>query len=1243
MQSLLDSLLRSFKKNYTSKTLTNPTSKSGKSLHLTSSYNALWIQPIEYNLEVNKFLKHKVVEVDSQGRFHLKWTSTLQVGLFPWQGEDNNLLCSALPPEHLFQNLNTETSPLETDEEINKDETLDFIDEEGEGLGFSQTSQWQSVVEDWLPISAKLPTWANVEQLKLVWCLSGNELVLQSLLVNGLYCLDEFKQQGLLVSLNRRFVMLPYWLKQVYEILPNWNQHYNSVDSSCALTWLQEVQEWVQKHYPNVEWVLDDTRLQHRRILQLSQLELHAVASLRYDLKDTHADLIPFNDEIHQALGYASLTESSQAIQRALRNWQLEESQLIIPCDVTTTHKQVLIKLNEKQQDALLFLQREATQQPIQDIIDTLRFPPAESMLRHAPHLVDAFDIDINHYGERVIGIGIPPNLSGAYGKSKFTSVLQTDDLVLDKDPDAEIPFVSTSINEGTGAIYVRICVDDQEYVSCLPESIPDVLQNLQNARSQNSSCIQLKDVENNTIHTLTLPKTPEQLSRLEETLEYEARKAIQKRDNLPPDKTLNLKPKVLIPLSNNDDLEYQEEASTTSSLTTKNIPWEELTLKEGRALFPYQEECVEWLLGSFGKKPGVLLADDMGLGKTFQTLAFIRLVMRWAWSSFSSQTTGTNDFLWNTNAFKDESFCQHPILIVVPPILLDNFQKQADDFFENAEEFKFKVLQGDDIKNYRKPECRFNRGHELSKRMTEEASGTLDLLDLKKIQQFRCIMITYETLTNYQFSFAKLDWSLLICDEVQKAKNTRTNISNALKAVASKAFFKVMMSGTPVENDLSELWNIMDTAYPSKLGTLKDFRKTYQALFQPASQQQEESFKQLTQSLKFGDYQHGVANGRLKEDVYRDSDDFPRLYEHTEKIPMSEEDKETLKAYLRSDKPAILKVSLIKQYSLHPFLPERDFINKTPEAWLKGNQRLQHLFTILDDINAKQEKALVFCQYNLYQEVVQTLINSRYNGHPQLKAINSILSRKDKELSRFQNTEGFASLVLSPQCAGMGLNLQEANHVIHLSRWWNPAVEDQATCRAYRTGQTKAVHVYYFVADYFFENNLHTRLEEKRRLRQGLFDVNYLQDIKAIDLLSDSSDGDLPTLTQIDQITGESTTDQGRQFEEIVKRLLKKQGYISVERPRNGDKGLDWIATTPERQRYGVQVKHVSGGNPYTDFKALERFPQTLINHGLEQGLFITNGSISSNHRHTLKNNPVQWLDREKLYQALESFRRGE
>lgn len=141
---------------------------------------------------------------------------------------------------------------------------------------------------------------------------------------------------------------------------------------------------------------------------------------------------------------------------------------------------------------------------------------------------------------------------------------------------------------------------------------------------------------------------------------------------------------------------------------------------------------------------------------------------------------------------------------------------------------------------------------------------------------------------------------------------------------------------------------------------------------------------------------------------MYRDSDDLPRLYEHTEIVPMSEDDKETLKAYLKSDKPAILKVSLIKQYSLHPFLLERDFINKTLESWLQGNQRLQHLFTILDDIHAKQEKALVFCEYNPYQQVVQAIINSRYNGHPLLKAINSKLNHKDIELQRFQNTEGF-------------------------------------------------------------------------------------------------------------------------------------------------------------------------------------------------------------------------------------------
>jgi SNF2 family DNA or RNA helicase len=172
-------------------------------------------------------------------------------------------------------------------------------------------------------------------------------------------------------------------------------------------------------------------------------------------------------------------------------------------------------------------------------------------------------------------------------------------------------------------------------------------------------------------------------------------------------------------------------------------------------------------------------------------------------------------------------------------------------------------------------------------------------------------------------------------------------------------------------------------------------------------------------------------------------------------------------------------------------------------EEWIQASHRLQRLEELLKAIADKQEKVLIFCEWHLYQKIVQDFVNQRYGTD--LTAINSQVSLEERQavLARFQETKGFSALVLSPKCAGMGLNLQEANHVIHLTRWWNPAVEDQATCRAYRTGQKKDVFVYYFVAEHSFEQNLNERLKQKRALRSNLFDLEYVTPIKPGILLS--------------------------------------------------------------------------------------------------------------------------------------------
>ena len=235
-----------------------------------------------------------------------------------------------------------------------------------------------------------------------------------------------------------------------------------------------------------------------------------------------------------------------------------------------------------------------------------------------------------------------------------------------------------------------------------------------------------------------------------------------------------------------------------------------------------------------------------------------------------------------------------------------------------------------------------------------------------------------------------------------------------------------------------------------------------------------------------------------------------------------------------------------------------------------------------------------------------------------------------------------------------MGLNLQEANHVLHLSRWWNPAVEDQATCRAYRTGQKKNVYVYYFVAEHTFEKNLHDRLEIKRTARKNLFDLSYTQNIPETDILKEMSkeldpetdtDSRIPSLDEIDSIKYQNKSQQGKDFEAIIRNIFEKKGYL-VENPK--DRGVDFIFYDENGKQIAAQVKHVHGGKDYGDRNKLMGFPEVLKSYSrdynIDRAMFITNGTYKDCHQAELKRmgeeHNIEWIDRLTLGKLIDELR---
>ncbi|WP_420226882.1 DEAD/DEAH box helicase [Pigmentiphaga litoralis] len=470
----------------------------------------------------------------------------------------------------------------------------------------------------------------------------------------------------------------------------------------------------------------------------------------------------------------------------------------------------------------------------------------------------------------------------------------------------------------------------------------------------------------------------------------------------------------------------------------------------------PHQEVGLAWLQRHWvSGSSGAMLCDDMGLGKTFQALAFC------AWLR-ELMVAGCID--------------RKPILLVAPVGLLRNWEKEH-------EEHLWSPGLGDIVRVYGEHVKHLKRGR--------HGDGTASL-DTARISQADVVLANYEAVSDYQLSFGAIRFATVVLDEAQKIKSPGTRVTNAIKAM--NVDFFVAMTGTPVENRLADLWCIADAVQPSALGDLKSFSAQYEAdagnvvLLREQVWQEEE---QTTGTPK-------LILRRLKSEKLKG---LPRKFEHPIQHPMPPRQ---LDAYLRAiqqkgmsgDGAMLELIHNMRRVSLHPILMDgglgRGEILDPAES-----ARMAVTFNVLDDIARKGEKALVFLESLDLQDASQlpTIIARRYG----LKRLPMIINgevgtdARQRRVDLFQQEQGFDVMLLSPKAGGVGLTLTAANHVIHLSRWWNPAVEDQCSDRVYRIGQTKDVHIYYPMAvlpdtpEHSFDLQLQMLMERKRNLARNL------------------------------------------------------------------------------------------------------------------------------------------------------------
>lgn len=441
--------------------------------------------------------------------------------------------------------------------------------------------------------------------------------------------------------------------------------------------------------------------------------------------------------------------------------------------------------------------------------------------------------------------------------------------------------------------------------------------------------------------------------------------------------------------------------------------------LQEGFSLKDHQKEGVAWLQHLYkSKASGCLMADDMGLGKTLQILYFID---------------------WHSRKYANHK----PYLIVAPISLLENWRNEYERFFMQPR-MKINMLTSKDVTR------KFNKS----------------IVD--KMQKMDIILTNYESLRISQLNFCAVEFDVVALDEAQKIKSPGTLVTNAAKAL--KCNFKIAMTGTPVENSLLDLWCIMDFCVPGLLGNAKAF----------AAQHQNPLKKEDTDIVALGNEVHDKLGvyfmRRLKKDAAKD---LPDKIELKEKVLMPPVQKEiyasVVNDYTSGIQPNMLVTIMhLREVSEHPYLYDSTLLNHETDEIVDTSARLQATIKFLDEIKKKEEKVIIFVERKETQKMLQKLCLKRYgiitkiiNGDTPSIVKRNMPNKQSRQSSidEFQAVDGFNVIIMSPVAAGMGLNVTAANHVIHYSRHWNPAKENQATDRAYRIGQTKDVFVYYPMA----------------------------------------------------------------------------------------------------------------------------------------------------------------------------------
>ncbi|MFP4254614.1 MAG: DEAD/DEAH box helicase [Halothece sp.] len=451
--------------------------------------------------------------------------------------------------------------------------------------------------------------------------------------------------------------------------------------------------------------------------------------------------------------------------------------------------------------------------------------------------------------------------------------------------------------------------------------------------------------------------------------------------------------------------------------------------------LRPYQARGAGWLafLQKWGL--GACLADDMGLGKTIETIALLLHL-------------------------KEQEDLSSPTLLVCPTSVLGNWEREVHRFSTNLS-------------------CLVHHGEKRKKGQPF----------VKQAQKHDLIITSYALAQRDAKTLEKVSWEGVIVDEAQNIKNPQAKQSKAVRSL--EANFKIALTGTPLENRLSELWSIIDFLNPGYLGSQQFFQRRFATPIEKYSDR--DSLQTLRSLVKPFILRRVKTDKEIIQDLPEKqemnvycglSQEQAELYQQV--VDKALKDIEDAEGIQRHGKILTLLMKL-KQLCNHPALLQKE------EDLISANRsgKLLRLTEMLEELTAERDRALIFTQFAQWGKLLQTYLEQTFNCEVPFLYGATRKKQREEMVDRFQNDpDAPPFFILSIKAGGTGLNLTRANHVFHIDRWWNPAVENQATDRAFRIGQKQNVQVHKFISTGTLEERINEMIESKKQLAEQTVDA---------------------------------------------------------------------------------------------------------------------------------------------------------